>query len=184
MAERVDGLGVVVTREDRTVALYRRRVQTLGRKAMTRLGRNASLLDIIEQLGQADGEFAPATIRQYFAALTWAVDAALECSVQSIEITNQCREALAQRPQPRPKDAEKRTSARKRKNVAPQELHAVCMFLRKRKRAEDLLLLYLLINGVVVALRPSEYSDADVQGDLLVVRCKKDDQQSRSWYIS
>lgn len=108
-----------------------------------------------------------------FAALTWAVDDAVDRSVLSVEITDQCREALAKRPQPRPKDAEKRTSARKRKSVAPQELHAVCMFLRERKKADDLLLLLLLINGIVVALRPSEYSDASVQGDLLVVRSRK-----------
>lgn len=171
--EKRDGLGAVVTRQLATEDEYGKRLDMLTRRAAAGLGRQVTLLEVIIYLGAQHGEYRPSSIRKYFAALTWAVDEAVarrELDDQSESIH---RDALACRPRPRPKTAEPRTSAKKRKSVEKAELHRVCTFLLKRGKIEDMLLGLLLVHGVFLGLRPSEYSDADLQGSLLVVRTRK-----------
>ena len=109
----------------------------------------------------------------YYAALTFAVDEAV--ALGELDMANGLahRDALASRPRPRPDDAERRTSARKRKNVTKMELYLVCTFLLQRGKADDKLLVLLLVHGVFLGLRPSEYSDADLQNSLLVMHTRK-----------
>lgn len=80
---------------------------------------------------------------------------------------------LADRPTPRRPEAERRTSAKKRKSLKPLELRAVCEKLPKRARGEDTLLLKLLANNVTFGLRPREYEGALVGEIYLVVQNAK-----------
>lgn len=170
---RVDGFTRVVTRQDGTVEEYRERIEMLTRQASDALGHEASLLETITYLGQRHGEYKPASLRKYFAALTLEVDEAVARGGVSAHQEAVYRYALATRPRPRSNDAEPRTSARKRKGVSKQDLHAVCRFLLMRGKTDDKLLVLLLVHGVFLGLRPSEYSDADMQGSLLVIRSRK-----------
>ncbi|SFV38803.1 hypothetical protein SAMN05216456_3625 [Devosia crocina] len=171
--EKVDGLGRAVTRQSTTEEEYRKRLDMLTRRAETSKGREATLLEVILCLGTQDDEYRPASIRKYYAALAWAVDKAVERGDLDDVSEHAHRQALASRPRPRPKTAEPRTSARKRKQVDKWELHRVGKFLLTRGTIEDKLLVLLLVHGVFLGLRPSEYSDADLQGSLLVVRTRK-----------
>jgi integrase len=45
--------------------------------------------------------------------------------------------------------------------------------MRSRGKPDDLLLVRLLVHGVLLALRPSEYADAALQGQLLIVHSRK-----------
>lgn len=171
--DRVDGLGNLVTREESTVVDYRGRVDRLLRRAAEALGRPATLLEAIRNLGEQHDEYQSASIRKYYAALALAVDEALAAG--NIPPTQEAahRDALADRPRPRPKSAEPRTSARKRKGVSRKEVETVCRYLWKRGKPDDKLLVRLITHGIFLGLRPSEYSDADRQGNLLVVRTRK-----------
>lgn len=171
--EKVDGLGVVVTRQPATEDKYRIRVDMLTKQAETALGRPATLLEVILYLAAQDAEYRPATIRQYYAALTMVVDEAVGRGELNSLGEHAHREALECRPSPRPKHAEPRTSAKKRKSVEKAELHRVCTFLLARRKIEDMLLALILVHGVFLGLRPSEYSDADLQGSLLVIHSRK-----------
>lgn len=171
--EKVDGLGVVVTRQLATEDKYRIRVDMLTKRAETALGRPATLLEVILCLAAEDDEYRPATIRQYYAALTMVVDEAVERGDLNALSERTHRDGLACRPRPRPKHAEPRTSAKKRKSFKKVELHRVCKFLLGRGKLEDRLLALLLIHGVFLGMRPSEYSDADLQGSLLVIHSRK-----------
>jgi hypothetical protein len=171
--EKRDGLGAVVTRQLVTEEEYGERLDMLTRRAETYLGRQATLLEVIIYLGVQHDEYRPSSIRKYFAALTWAVDEAVARSELDDQSESIHRDALACRPRPRPKSAERRTSAKKRKSFDREELHRVCTFLLKRGKIEDKLLVLLLVHGVFLGLRPSEYSDADLQGSLLVIRTRK-----------
>ncbi|WP_404406818.1 hypothetical protein [Pelagibacterium halotolerans] len=165
----VDGLGVVVTREETTVALYRKRLKTLQKRAARQFGRTPTLFDTIECFALSHEAFAPATIRQYAAALAWAIEEALERGGLDDEGAAACRERLAQRPAPRSRRAPPRTSARKRKAIGRPELHTVCTALRQRGRPGDVLLLRLLVNGITFGLRPCEFGKSDIQSQLLIV---------------
>jgi hypothetical protein len=171
--DRVDGLGNLVTREESTVVDYRGRVDRLLRRAGEAQDRPATLLEAIHHLGEQHDEYQSASIRKYYAALALAVDEAL--ATGTIPPTQEAahRDALADRPRLRPKAAEPRTSAKKRKDVSRTEVKTVCSYLWKRGKADDKLLVRLITHGVFLGLRPSEYSDADRQGDLLVVRTRK-----------
>lgn len=171
--DRVDGLGNLVTREKSTVVDYRGRVDMLLRRAGEALGRPATLLEVIRYLGNQHDEYQSASIRKYYAALTLAVDGAL--ATGAIHPTQEAdyRGALAERPRPRPRSAEPRTSAKKRKSVSRTEVETVCRYMWRRGKPDDKLLVRLITHGVFLGLRPSEYSDADRQGDLLVVRTRK-----------
>jgi hypothetical protein len=171
--EKIDGLGLVVTRQVATEEEYRKRVDMLTRRAEAYLGRQVTLLDVIVCLGGQHEEFKPASIRQYYSALTWAVDEAAARGELGYASEFAYRDALACRPRPRPKKAEPRTSAKKRKDFDKVELHRVCSFLRERGKVEDKLLFLLLVHNLFLGMRPSEYSDADLQGTLLVIRTRK-----------
>jgi integrase len=171
--EKRDGLGAVVTIQVSTEDEYGERVKMLTQRAEAFLGRQASLLEVIIYLGALHEEYRPASIRKYFAALTWAVDAAASRGELDGAGEGVHRDALACRPRARPKTDEPRTSAKKRKTFDKAELHRVCTYLLKRGKIEDKLLVLLLAHGVFLGLRPSEYSDADLQGALLVIRARK-----------
>lgn len=173
MADRVDGLGVVVTREPSTDRLYGKRVATLTRRATEELGHPAALFDTIECFCLAHEEFKAATIRHYAAALALAIDLAEERGGIDESQAAACRQRLADRPTPRRPEAERRTSAKKRKSLKPSELRAVCEKLRRRARGEDTLLLKLLANNVTFGLRPREYEGALVGEIYLVVQNAK-----------
>jgi hypothetical protein len=171
--DRVDGLGNLVTREDSTAIEYLQRVDMLMRRAGEAIGRPATLLEAISYLGGRHNEYRPASIRKYYAALAVAVDEAVATGIIPRTQEAVCRDALGDRPRPRPKSAERRTSAKKRKDVSRTEVETVCRYLWKRGKPDDKLLVRLVTHGVFLGLRPSEYSDADRQGDLLVVRTRK-----------
>lgn len=171
--ETIDGLGQVVTKLEQTLEEYRERVSTLTRQASGQLGHQASLLETINFLAHRHDEYKPASLRKFFAALTLAVDEAVARGEFAGHQERAHRDALATRPRPRPSGAEPRTSARKRKQFSKADLHAVCTFLLKRGKPDDKLLVLLLVHGVFLGLRPSEYSDADMQGCMLVIRSRK-----------
>ncbi|MBK1794105.1 hypothetical protein JHL21_06285 [Devosia sp. WQ 349] len=173
MENRVDGLGFEVTREVSTEVLYRKRLLTLKRRARKAIGREATLFEIVDCFCSADGEFAPATIRNYAAALSFAIDYFEGYRRITVEVAQACRRRLADRPIPRPKNAEKRTSAKKAKSVPTQVLSLVCSKLRRRGRKDDRLLVRLLVQNVTFGLRPCEYHGAKVEEFYLVVPCAK-----------
>lgn len=171
--EKRDGLGAVVTRQLATEEEYGERLDMLTRRAEAYLGRQVTLLEVIIYLGVQHDVYRPSSIRKYFAALTWAVDEGVARGELDDLSESIHRDALACRPRPRPKTADPRTSAKKRKSFDRAELHRVCTHLLKRGKIEDKLLVLLLVHGVFLGLRPSEYSDADLQGSLLVIRTRK-----------
>lgn len=173
MANRVDGLGIEVTREVSTDALYGKRLATLTRRASAALGCPATLLEIVECFCSAHAEFEEATIRHYAAALAFAIDEAEAAASIDNRFATMCRDRLSDRPLPRPPTADKRTSAKKAKAVTPRDLHAVCEKLRRRGREEDRLLVRLLVHNVAFGLRPSEYAGAKVDEVFLVVKSAK-----------
>ncbi|WP_143154494.1 hypothetical protein [Devosia limi] len=166
-----------MTQQESTVSEYADRVAMLMRRADEALGRQATLLEAINYLGDLHDEYKPASLRKYFAALTWAVDAAVDLGQLGIEQEAVHRAALSCRPRPRPADAPTRTSAKKRKNVTKDDLGKVCTFLWQRGKLDDRLLVRLLVHGILLVLRPSEYSDAAIEGDLLTVRSRKTTNQ-------
>lgn len=169
----LEDLPTAVTRTEDTIDEYRKRVEMLTGRAEAVIGRPATILETIQYLNAQHGEYRPASLRKYFAALTMAVDQALADGTlhRSEELVH--REALADRPRPRPNHAEKRTSAKKRKAVSKTEVKVVCQFLWQRGKDDDRLLVSLISHGVFLGLRPSEYLNADRQGAVLVVQnCK------------
>jgi len=173
MGNRVDGLGLEVTREVSTEVLYRKRVATLTLRASAPLGRVAKLCEIVDCFCSAHEEFSPATIRNYAASLHFAVGEAEGDGEISADDAAACRARLTLRPRPRPRSAEKRTSAKKAKSVQPQVLHAVCQKLRRRGRQDDRLLVHLLVQNITFGLRPCEYEGARIEELYLVVRSAK-----------
>ncbi|MVS97902.1 hypothetical protein [Devosia marina] len=130
-------------------------------------------MEAISYLGGRHNEYRPASIRKYYAALAVAVDEALATGAILPKQEAAYRDALKDRPRPRARSAESRTSAKKRKSVSMTEVRTVCRYLWTRGKPDDKLLVRLIKHGVFLGLRPSEYSDADRQGDLLVVRTRK-----------
>ena len=168
-----DALGILVTREASTEALYAKRVAMLTRRASEIFGEPAGLFDTIDAFALCHEQFAASTIRQYSAALAWAIDRAEEeCTLDDHQIAA-CRKQLTHTPVRRPRGAEPRTSAKKRRAVLPTELHLVCEKLRLRGRADDKLLLRMLINNISFGLRPCEYQGAQVTEIVLVVQSAK-----------
>lgn len=173
MGNSVDGLGLEVTREASTEVLYRKRVATLTLRASASLGRAVTLCEIVDCFCSTHEEFSPATIRNYAAALHFAIGEAEGRGEIGADNAATCRVRLVQRPRPRPRSAETRTSARKAKSVAPQVLHAVCQKLRHRGRQDDRLLVHLLVQNITFGLRPCEYEGARIEELYLVVRSAK-----------
>ncbi|WP_332719424.1 hypothetical protein [Pelagibacterium mangrovi] len=173
MAVRMDALAREVTREASTEVLYGKRVAMLSRRAKSELGYDIGLFDTIDCFALMHEEFKDATLRQYAAALAWAVDTAEETGELNDQEAAACRERLATRPVPRPRDAEKRTSGKKRKSVSQKDFVAVCRALAKRNRGEDKLLLRLLVSNMGLGLRPCEYHGATLTESMLVVRSAK-----------
>lgn len=110
--DRVDGLGNLVTREDSTAIEYQQRVDMLMRRAGEAFGRPATLLEAINYLGGRHNEYRPASIRKYYAALALAVDEALATGAILPKQEAVYRDALKDRPRPRARSAESRTSAK------------------------------------------------------------------------
>ncbi|MBB4053969.1 integrase [Devosia subaequoris] len=172
MAEHVF-LGFEVTRTLSTEIEYADRVAMLMRRASSALGRPATLLDTIQHLSGQHDEFAPASIRKYFAALTAAFEEALAADTALAHPEADYRGALEKRPRPRPPSKERRTSARKRKDVLRAEVKTVCRYLWDRGESDDKLLVRLIIHGVFLGLRPSEHSEARRNGSVLIVYSRK-----------
>ena len=123
---------------------------------------------VIAWFYRQDYRWASSTIRQYRAALRCA----LELSRLHPSVRERLEELVAKGPAPRI-SGPKRTSAKKRKSLSPEEFSRLIQYLRRTRRPDDALIASFLGFGIVLFLRPSEYLQACIKGNILYVKNAK-----------
>ena len=173
------------TRTAKTEAAYLKRAEQLRLQAFKETWQSAQnaapdpsqfqLSEVIAWYCGQDERWSKSTIRQYQAALRFAVERAVETYHLSI---SDMAGALAKLDGPpkaikaRSAWSKPRTSARKRQSVLLPELEAVIDFLENGMEIDRIAGLYLQCN-VRIALRPVEWQSATLDGALLSVECAK-----------
>jgi integrase len=173
--QRPDACKQLPTRTAWTIEQYRREYAGLIRRSDLPIGiddRTRLALTILE-FGERNREYAPATIRLYSAALRLAItDLDNAIGLDRFDLT-QLHAALDEAsPAPRDKKAPKRTSSKKRKNLPHAEFVELLKFLASQGETAHLLG-HLLFFGVVFGVRPIEWKDARLDGNILNVKCAK-----------
>lgn len=165
---RHDCIGRVVTRTEVTTACYRERYHNLCVMAEREAGAGRDINEVIAWFCRQDCRWAASTIRQYRAALRCA----LELTRLHPSVRERLERLMAKGPAPRV-SGPKRTSARKRKSFSPQEFSRLIQYLRRTRRPDDALIAPFLGFGILLFLRPSEYLQACIEGNILYVKNAK-----------
>ena len=165
---RWDCAGRIVTRTEATISCYKERYHNLCLMAEREAGTGGDIGAVIAWFRRQDCRWAASTIRQYRAALC--------CALKSTRMRPSMRDRLerlvAKGPAPRV-SGPKRTSARKRKSLSPEEFSRLIQYLRRTRRPDDALIASFLGFGIVLFLRPSEYLQACIKGNILYVKNSK-----------
>lgn len=132
------------------------------------VGTGGEIENVIDWFLSRDGRWAASTVRQYRAALYCAL---ASMGLQPSE-RGRLERLVAKGPAPRV-GGPKKTSARKRKSLRPDEGVKLVKYLSDTKCPDDALLSYYISIGLALFLRPSEYLNAHVRGRLLYVKNAK-----------
>lgn len=165
---RQDCTGRIVTRTEATISCYRERYHSLCLMAEREARTGGDIDEIIAWFCQQDDRWAASTVRQYRAAL--------RCTLKMIRLHPSVRERLERQVAKGPApciSGPKRTSARKRKSLRPEEFTRIMDYLCITKRCYDELIRSFLGFGIVLFLRPSEYLQACIKGSILYVKNSK-----------
>lgn len=157
-----------VSKTAETEVSYQERARNLLLMAKRENAAVDGVTGLIDWFGTQHNRWAPATIRQYRAALLHHLELLEIGSADKIKI------AAPLRAGPIPKSTgPKQTSARKRKSLRIEEFTALGDFLQKSGHADDRLILGFVAFGAALFLRPVEYLDARIEGSMLIVRNAK-----------
>jgi hypothetical protein len=174
--DRPDACRVKPTRTRGTLARYRREYAHLIRRAKIPCDADdrSRLMLAIWAFGARDHELKPASIRLYTAALRLAIDdLANAVGLLRWEIDALYAALDEAKPEPSKKGAPARTSAKKCTAVSPEEFQKVVEVLQSKGTATARLLSSALCFGVLFGVRPSEWADARLEGNTLLVPCGK-----------
>jgi integrase len=167
---KIDATGREVHRTKATEAAYRDRYARLLLSAGAKSTDDVGLARSFAWFATQHGRWAPATISQYRAALSQALeDIAPKLAAQKVE---QLSARLMAGPSPRLGGA-RRTSARKRKSLPRAEFVRLIRKLRSGSHPDDALAVRLLSHNVLLFLRPVEWQTAMIQDGALVVKNAK-----------
>ena len=165
---RLDCTGRSVTRTEATISCYRERYDNLCLMAEREAGAGGDIEKVIAWFRRQDCRWAASTIRQYRAALRCA----LELTRLHPSVRKRLERLVTKGPAPRV-SGPKRTSARKRKSLPLEEFSQLIQYLRRTRRPNDALIASFLGFGIVLFLRPSEYLQACIKGNVLHVKNAK-----------
>lgn len=165
---RLDCTGRTVTRTEATISCYKQRYHNLCLMAEREAGAGGEIEEVFAWFCRQDYRWAESTIRQYRATLLCA----LESSRVHPSVSERWERLAEKRPAPRV-SGPKRTSARKRKSLSPEEFGRLVQYLRRTRRPDDTLIASFLGFGIVLFLRPSEYLQACTKGSILYVKNSK-----------
>lgn len=171
----IDACGRIATRTHDTTASYKRVYARLCHQSGAE-----SIADGVPRIRAVitwwqmhDRAWAPATIRQYRAAIR----AAGETLSSALDWRTVLNNLLSHAPAPRPRSAPRRTSARKRKSIPHDDLIKLADATQKAGDRTGALLAGMLLFGAVVGLRPSEWVNARISGGSLAIRSAKTTNQ-------
>ena len=162
LRDRQDVTGLTVDRTPGTDRSYRARYPSLCRCAGVHPG---CLEDVIDWFVGKHDHWSKATIRQYRAALSLAI----EDAESELEGGEDLLARLKQGPRPR-KSGPRRTSALKRRTI-PEHLFARLIGrLMDGRHPDDRLAARLLNHNVILFMRPGEWLRATIQNNILIIR--------------
>jgi integrase len=170
-----DACGRLATRTPVTISRYRLEAARLIKQSCPDLEADdlGRLSHAIDWYSSNDGAWSSSTIRHHRAALRQAVsDIAVALELPSTEVSG-LHEQLAAGPQPKGNRARAVASARKRRSVKMAEVIALVEGLSKSDSHTGRLLAGMVGYGANLGLRPSEFGEADLRGNTLVVKCRK-----------
>lgn len=163
-----------VSRSEATTKLYLRTARRLFDQAEKELGikefeKAAQVPQVIEWFLSANDRWAPATIRQYRAAMREVLERSCRKSPDNAHV-RAALERLNTTSGPEPSaPADRKTSALKRRSLTPAEAEAIDIVLGASTHRYAVLALGLLRYGVELGLRPCEWVHARIDGSRLVV---------------
>jgi integrase len=166
-AQRRDATGFVPSRTQETTEAYRVTRDRLFKQAAVE---SDDLRGLIDWFAKQHDVWAPATIRQYRAALILGIEEwrAPHNELDALPLI----EKLKNGPRPRMRGP-RRTSARKRKSVPLNEFSKLVTFLNNSRHPDGKLAARLLKHNVRLFLRPAEWRLAVVVGSNLVIENAK-----------
>lgn len=158
----------IVSKTPGTKAAYQARANNLLVMAKREEAAVEGLADLIDWFGAQHNRWAPATIRQYRAALLYGLEMTVTDTIDTTMLAEHLRVGPAAR-----ETGPKQTSARKRKSLKREEFTALGDCLQESGHPDDILILGFVAFGAALFLRPIEYLDARIEGSMLVVRNAK-----------
>lgn len=165
----VDCTGCRVTRTRHTEAAYQRRFLALRARAVRETGQRLDDDTLLDWFVSQNGRWRPSTIRQYRAALRFAIETTARLGALMPARADHLIRRVAAGPIPLSKqEGPKRTSRRKRKTVSLGEFALLLRELRAGSGDDRLAAWFLGVN-VHLALRPCEYERACLRGTVLAV---------------
>jgi integrase len=172
---RLDACGSASTRTLSTVMQYRKAAaQIIKQSRPDDDGDDVSrLAHAIAWFSERAGSWTKATIRHHRAALRQSIfDLEAALGLSSV-IVDELLELLTVSPEPKSNNARRLASARKRTNLRQEECSRLVASLAAKPTNTARLLAGLLAFGAVLGLRPVEWRDAILRGNMLFVRCAK-----------
>ena len=160
----IDCTGRTVTRTDETLAAYQARAGKLLLMARREDAAIDGLGGLAVWFTAQHDRWAPATVRQYRAALVYALETTTSGAVDRNVLDGQLRAG----PTPKTKGP-KRTSARKRKSLNREEFTRLEEFLKGSDQPDDMLVRGFIVFGAALFLRPVEYLEAGIEKTMLIV---------------
>lgn len=134
-----------VTRTEATISCYRGRYHKLCLMAEREAGAGGDIDAVIAWFRRQDCRWAASTIRQYRAALRCA----LEFTRMHPSERDRLERLVEKEPMPRV-SGPKRTSARKRKSLSPEEFSRLIQYLHRTRRPDDALIASFLGFGIAL----------------------------------
>jgi integrase len=167
---KIDATRREVSRTKATTSAYRARYARLLRSAGVESPDYDGLVRVVDWFATQHGRWAPATISQYRAALSQAIeDITPKLAMKTVE---KLSGRLKPGPSPR-RGGARRTSARKRKSLPRAEFVRLIRQLKSGSHPDDALAARLLSHNVLLFLRPVEWQTAIIQDGALVVKNAK-----------
>jgi integrase len=157
-----------VTRSEQTEADYRKRFAALTDLAAREFGGKASLEKTVDWFLGQDDRWRRTTIAQYRAALKIGIQDMEAQGLLSAEASADLLKRIQNGPA-RKVHGTKLTSSRKRKSVSDAEIDLLAASLKAGAHQHDRLLRLYLAFSIMFFPRPSEWRDAHIDGEDLVV---------------
>ncbi len=173
---QVDACGVVPTRTSDTVMQYHEHYKRLLKLsgAPSNYDEASRLEWTIRWFSSRNGQWAPATIRTYRAALACFAEPYTAGVDSDGGRSARLRTAIASAsPEPRSPNEPPRTSARKRIYFSVDERNRLSVHLMEGASKTNRLLAGYVVFGTMIAARPSEWQSAHVFDGALIVSCAK-----------